>query len=252
MLKKLALVAAVFAGVGTAHAYQAEVGASLAYIDPDSADSIVGFAVDGTYYFNPVQIKNSPLNEAAFLNRASNVNANFGYASNDDVKLYNFGLGAEFFIPDSDLYARVNFSHNEAEHGFGSFSVDTELQTYSAEIGYLPTPGLLLAAGLSGWDNDVEDGIDPTLRAKFVGPFGNNNVNLEAYIGFGDLDEFRLQADYYINRSLSIGADYYDNDAVDEFGLNIKKFINTQTSLEARVGFADAEDNFSLRAAYRF
>jgi hypothetical protein len=50
-------------------------------LDPDN-DSTHSFGVDGTYYFNPVQTRNAPLAEAAFLNRASNVKANVNYADN--------------------------------------------------------------------------------------------------------------------------------------------------------------------------
>ncbi len=50
---------------------------------------------------------------------------------------------------------------SEETEGFEDF--DTTL--YSAELGYLPVPGLLLAVGLAGYDNDIDDGIDPTVRA---------------------------------------------------------------------------------------
>lgn len=56
------------------NAYQAEVGAAAAYIDPDNGSSGSAFGVDGTYYFNPFKLV-MPLAEAAFPDRASNVNA---------------------------------------------------------------------------------------------------------------------------------------------------------------------------------
>lgn len=252
MLKKIALAVALFATLGTVHAYQAEVGATLAYVDPDLGDSTLGFGADGTYYFNGVQVKDSPLNEAGFLNRASNLSGSFNYADNDDVTASNLGVGIEFFMPNSDFYASASFNHIDNEIDFGGVKIENDWSTYGVELGYLPAPGLLIAAGIRGWDNDYDDGIDPTLRAKFVGPMGSNTVNLEAYIGFGDLDEFRLQADYYFDRTLSAGVDYYDNDLYDEFGLNVKKFFNQQISLEGRLGFGDNEDNLSIRGAYRF
>ena len=55
---------------GAANAYQAEVGGSYNYLDPDNGSSVSKFGVDGTYYFNPVQTRNAPLAEAAFLSRA--------------------------------------------------------------------------------------------------------------------------------------------------------------------------------------
>lgn len=50
MFKQIALSAALLTLFGTAHAYQAEVGATIAYVDPDDADSATGVAVDGTYF----------------------------------------------------------------------------------------------------------------------------------------------------------------------------------------------------------
>ena len=79
MLKQLALTTALIASFGTAHAYQAEIGSTIAVVDPDHGDTSTGFALDGTYYFNPVQVKNNPLNEAAFLNRSSNLNGEVSY-----------------------------------------------------------------------------------------------------------------------------------------------------------------------------
>lgn len=249
MFKKIALATALIAGLGTAHAYQAEIGGTVKLIDPDHGDTSVGFAIDGTYHFNPVQIKNHPLNEAAFLERSSNVKAAVSYDDYEWAEQTTFGAGIEYFVPNSDFYVAANIAHaTEEADGFD----DVDYTTYGAEVGYLPAPGLLLALGLKGWDNDNDDGIDPTLRAKYVTQIGNNDVNLEAYAGFGDLDEFSVRGDYYIDKTLSLGVDYYDNDFTDEFGINAKKFFNQQVSLEGRVGFADEGNVFGVRGAYRF
>ncbi len=252
MLKKIVLVTALLGTFGLSHAYQTEVGGNLIYIDPDQGDSAIGFGLDGTYYFNPVQVKNAPFNETAFLNRASNVNGGFAYISNDDIDTTSLGAGVELFVPNSDFYISADISHNETEVELGPVTAESDLTTYGAEVGYLPVPGLLLAAGLRGWDNDNDDGVDPTLRAKYVAPLAGNDINLEAYFGLGDLDEFSLRGDYYFDKTFSVGVDYYDNDVYDEFGINAKKFFSPQMSLEGRIGLGDDEDSFSVRAAYRF
>ena len=99
-MKKLAIASAllsIIAMTGTAaHAYQAEVGGSYTYANWDDYDATHNFGVDGTYYFNPVQIRNSPLNEAAFLDRASNVKANVDYANNNGIKDTQYGAGLEY------------------------------------------------------------------------------------------------------------------------------------------------------------
>ena len=249
MFKKVAIATALIASLGSAHAYQAEIGGTVSLIDPDHGDTSTGFAIDGAYYFNPVQVKNSPLNEAAFLDRASNVNAEISYYDFDSYETTTFGAGIEYFVPNSDFYVGANVARStEEEEGYEDF----DYTTYGTEIGYLPAPGLLIAAGIKGWDTDYDDGIDPTLRAKYVTQIGANDVNLEAYAGFGDLDEFKVRADYYIDKTLSLGVDYYDNDNYDEFGINAKKFFTKQISLEGRVGFADEGNLFGVRGAYRF
>lgn len=255
-MKKLAIASAllsVFAVTGTAHAYQAEVGGSYTYVDPDHADSDNQFGVDGTYYFNPVQTRNAPLNEAAFLDRASNVNAHVNYANNDNVKNTQYGAGVEYFVPNSDFYLSGDIGRNETK--YDGFSDKYKVTTYGAEVGYLPAPGLLLAAGLKGYDvKDGDSGTDPTVRAKYVTQVGGNDINLEAYGAFGDLDEYGVKGDYYLDKTLSVGVDYYNNDLSkqDEWGFSAKKFFSQQVSLEGRIGLGDDYNTYGIRGAYRF
>ena len=262
-MKKLAIASALLSALavtGTAHAYQAEVGASAAYVDPDNGSSGSAFGVNGTYYFNPVQTRNAPLAEAAFLDRASNVNAHVSYADRGDLDDTTYGIGAEYYVPNSDFYVSGDISRNNAErYNYLGDKFDFDTTYYGAEVGYLPAPGLLIALGLKGYDNDNDDGVDPTLRAKYVTTLSNGkDINLEAGAAFGDLDEYNLAADYYIDKTLSVGVDYYNNDLVDqsEFGINARKFINQQVSVEGRVGFGEAGSNdynsFGVAAKYRF
>ena len=257
-MKKLAIASALLSALavsGTANAYQAEVGGSVGYLDPDNGSSGYNLGAEGTYYFNPVETRNAPLAEAAFLNRASNVNAQVQYSDYDnDTEVTNFNAGVEYFVPNSDFYLSGNVGTEKVE--IGRFDDDTTL--YSAEVGYLPAPGFLIAAGLKGYDNDRDDGVDPTLRAKYVTQLGGKDVNLEAGASFGDLDEFNVTGDYFIDKTFSVGADYYSNDLTDrnEFGLNARKFLNQQVSVEGRVGFGEVGDNdynkFGVAAKYRF
>lgn len=255
-MKKLAIASALLSALAvtsTAHAYQAEIGGSYSYVDPDHADSANHFGVDGTYYFKPVQTRDAPLNEAAFLDRASNVNAHINYANNDDVKNTQYGTEVEYFIPNSDFYLSGNLGRDETK--VDGFSGKAKVTTYGAEIGYLPAPALLLALGLTGYDvKDGDNGTDPTVRAKYVTQVGGKDINLEAYGAFGDRDEYGVQGDYYLDKTLSVGVDYYNNDLTeqDEWGISAKKFFNQQVSLEGRIGFGDDYNTYGLRGAYRF
>ena len=260
-MKKIAIATAIISALGAttfANAYQAEVGGALGYVDPDNGSSGSSYSVDGTYYFKPVETRNSPLAEAAFLDRASNVNAAVDYIDNDVVTNTVYGAGLEYYVPNTDFYASGNIARNRLELDTGVGTVTYNTNVYAAEVGYLPAPGLLLAAGVRGYNGDNDDGADPTIRAKLVTQVGQHDVNLEAGAGFGDLDEYNLRGDYYIDKTLSLGADYRDDNLSDqkEFGLNARKFINPQLSVEGRVGFGKVGGNdnnqFGVGAKYRF
>ncbi|TQR62604.1 putative porin [Acinetobacter sp. RF14B] len=250
MLKKLTLATALIASLGTAHAYQAEVGGTIALVDPDNGDTSTGFAIDGTYYFNPVQVKNSPLNEAAFLNRASNINAAVSYIDYDLFDVTTFNVGVEYFVPNSDFYVSGNIGQSSTDTPIGDY--DTTL--YSAELGYLPVPGLLVAVGLAGYDNDAGDDVDPTLRAKYVTQVGQYDMNFEGGASFGDLDAYNLGADLYLDKTFSVGLGFSDSDLEnsDVFTIRAKKFFTQQVSLEGSIDFADEGNIFGVRGAYRF
>lgn len=257
-MKKLSLATAILAASVTlvtanANAYQAEIGGTINVIDPDHGDTATGFAVDGTYYFNPVQSKTGPLNEAAFLNRASNVNGAISYSDNDDTEITTFGAGLEYYVPNSDFYVSGNVARTNVDiAGLG----DGDATTYNAELGYLPVPNLLIAVGLAGYDDDVSDDVDPTLRAKYVTQLGGYDVNLEAATSFGDVDYYNLGGDLYLDRTFSVGLAYSasTDDLVDDdvFTLRAKKFFTEQASLEGSVGFGDNYNTFGVRGGYRF
>jgi len=250
MLKKFTLATALIASLGTAHAYQAEVGGTIALVDPDNGDTSTGFAIDGTYYFNPVQVKNSPLNEAAFLNRASNINAAVSYIDYDLFDVTTFNVGVEYFVPNSDFYVSGNIGQSSTDTPIG----DDDTTLYSAELGYLPVPGLLVAVGLAGYDNDAGDDVDPTLRAKYVSQVGAYDMNFEGGASFGDLDAYSLGADLYLDKTFSVGLGFSDSDVEnsDVFTIRAKKFFNQQVSLEGTIDFADEGNIFGVRGAYRF
>ena len=255
-MKKLAIASALLSALAitsTAHAYQAEVGGSYVYTDIDNGDSANTFAVDGAYYFKPVQVRNSPLNEAAFLDRASNINADLSNTDFDDFDITTFNVGVEYFVPNTDFYLSAGIGQTTIEEdGFEDF----DTTTYTAELGYLPVSGLLIAAGIAGFDNDEADDTDATLRAKYVTQAGQYDINLEANARFGDDNFYGIGGDLYLDKTFSVGAAYTGSDAdgVDDdvFAVRAKKFFNQQVSLEGSIGFADEANVYGVRAAYRF
>lgn len=252
MFKKVILATLLATSFGSAHAYQAEVGGTINVYDFDEVGTETGFAVDGTYYFNPVQVKNNPLNEAAFLDRASNVNAEIGYIDLDYGDITTFGAGIEYFVPNSDFYLSAGIGHTTVKvDGAGN----EDALTYRAEVGYLPVPGLLVAVGLDGYNDDYSDDVDPTIRAKYVTQVGGFDMNFEADAQFRDDNDYGLGADLYLDKTFSVGLAYAGSDADgfdDSFILRTKKFFTPQISLEGSVAIADHSNIYGIRGAYRF
>lgn len=246
-MKKLAIASALLAtlaGANVAQAYQYEVGAGISRTDPDIGKTTNDINVEGTYYFAPVDVKDYPLAEAAFMNRASNVTGGITYGKNSPTTNTNVSIGAEYYVPNSDFYASVGYAKDQTK----TSGVKNSIENYTAEVGILPMPNLLVAVGVV----DNTNGTDPTLRAKYVYKLGANDINLEAKASFGDADVFNVGADYYIDRTLSVGAAYTDNGNSDSFGIRARKFISQDVSVQASVDFGDNADVFGVSGTYRF
>lgn len=258
-MKKLAIASALFSAlsvVGTAHAYQAEVGLSAGLTDPDHGSTSGLYGVNGTAYFKPVQVRNSPLAEAAYLDRASNVKAQYSYSKVDSAKLHDYSIGAEYFVPNSDFYASAEIGRKDIKY---NNMPNLNTTTYAAEVGYLPITGMLVAVGAKGFRNDNIHRTSPSLRAKYVTQISNGqDVNFEAGATFGKTREYNVAADYYLDKTFSLGADFYKNNSLDnrEYGIKANKFFTQQISLEGRVGFGKLNHNdytsYGLAAKYRF
>lgn len=250
-MKKLALAAALLATMSAANAYQTEVGADYNYVDYDQGSSGDQFGIDGKYYFNPVTDNNAPLAEAGFMNRASNakLRASFADAGNKDTS--DIGIGAEYYVPNTDFYVSGEVARVDEDYDVGP---DNDYTRYAAEVGFLPAPNFLIAAGLVGNKVNGDNNTDPSIRAKYVTRVGQHDWNFEAGGVFGDQDRYNLAADYYVDNTFSIGGQYVNDDLTnrDDFGIRARKFFNQQVSLEGNLGFGDDSNTFGLRGTYRF
>lgn len=216
--KSLALATAftLTSGAAVANSYQAEVGAD--YTDVENGDG--AFGIHGEFHFSPVQTRNHPLAEAAFLERSSNVYA----AADNDFDVLT--VGGELYVPDTMFYvggrvARVDNSGGD----------DT---TLFATLGLTPIDGLRITTEFS------EDGYDANISAKYVTSLGGGNfVNLEGGFYEGDVeDTLTLAGDFYIDRTFSVGAMYADY-GFDEFTLRTEKFFNNEVS--GNLSFTDSD-----------
>lgn len=244
--------------LSTANAYQLELGADAGYIDTKNSSSGHSFGVNGTYYFKNLPSNTAPLAESAFIQKANNVSANVAWADLGKTELSTYQVAGEYYLPNTQFYTSANLARHHVEVPVGALKAESDVNTYGAEIGYLPMDNFLVAVGLTGYKADDDKGVNPTVRAKYLSQFAGKAINLEAGAKFGDLDEYNLKADYYLDNTFSVGADYFNNDLskTSEFGVNAKKFVNPQLSLDGRIGFtevgADDAKNFAIGAKYRF
>ena len=119
-----------------------------------------------------------------------------------------------------------------------------------------------MAVGVAGPYSNHHDETDPTIRAKYLTKLNNNDVNLEGKAQFGDhSDHYGVSGDYYLDRTLSVGASFDLNTAEHadddyKFGINARKFIAENISVQGgvNVGKVFDRDTFGLSVAgtYRF
>ncbi len=245
-MKKTSLAAAVAlalaAGQGIADPFQMEGG--LAYMDFDGDDSAIG--VDFTYHFDTVATSGHPLNEAAFLERSNNVNAQYVTFDEADLDLINVGVEAYF----EDIYAAAELSRAD----FGDTTNDIGLR-----LGYMIDDGFRVHAGVDINDN-ADDTKDINLGLKYVNKMsGDTAVNVEFDLTMvDDADDtimYGLAGDYYFNRYGSIGLTYADDDnsaTEATIGVRGKYFVTSMISVEASFTDNDGANTMGLRGALRF
>lgn len=264
--------------IAFADGYQIETNADASLIDYDrdsiSKEESTNFSA--TYYFKKVELKNHPFVEAAFLEKNSNFT--LGYHKSDvDSKYYTFdsegGISStpvqsstrltsadiEFYIPNSIFYIGANIEdehirmqYKDANQTIWETTWNPET-TWSVRLGLTPVTGLLVWTELAK-DQDFDE--DWNINAKYVTDLGGNAINLEAgYIYAEASDIANLAADYYLDRSFSIGLlyDHYQDGSIDNaYGVRTRKFFTNNLALEAAYKKNDYADEYKLGISYRF
>ncbi|GAM31296.1 hypothetical protein P23_1812 [Acinetobacter calcoaceticus] len=243
------------------------------------------FGINGKYYFNPVEAKTFPLAEAAFLNKSSNIGLGYTYSKLEDdedsgkLEFSSVGITGEYFIPNTPLYLSGAFNRTKTEVTANDFgSVDDSGNGYAVEVGFLPTDGLLLAAGVT----DLSESFDPiqaakygfitsvtnatavtgedddtavTLRAKYVTQISGFYTNFEGQTYIGDETTYRLGADLYLDPTLSIGASFADSTTEDSdaiFSVRAQKFFTPQVAVGLTYTTVDDANSFGINGTFRF
>lgn len=267
-MKKQLIASAIIAALSldVAYAYQAELNGGVGYgrVNVSGGDiSAVDAAVGVTVYLDPVATNRGPLAEAAFINRASSGTVVYNYVqtnipNSSDLKAQSVVGQFDYYVPQTNLYLSGNVGRSIFNVSGGNAT------TYGGEIGVLPVTNLLLAIGDVSARVNSDTRNDPTIRAKYLTQIAEHAVNLEARAQFGKntTDGYRVAGDYYLDRTLSLGADYtlqtekgFDN--AYSFGLNARKFFaeNCSVQVNANVGRDNNRDHdygFGVAGTYRF
>ncbi len=247
-MKKILLSLSLTFVTSASFAYDFQVDGGYTYYDNDSSiiDTQQQADIKGTYYFNSVEAKNGPLNEAAFLGHNSNVYVRYSY---NDLKTNEFyygdyydsttadtyseyekykaethstGLGIEYFLEKFYLSGEVGFDQYKLKDQYKYISTTgntsytysdkytNDETTYKAYVGYLPMSNLLVAIGVEGYSGDYDDDAAFGIKAKYVTPVGTNqHINLEAAGLFNDTTNLSLAGDFYFNNNFSVGGSYH-------------------------------------------
>lgn len=235
----------------------------------------------GVTYFDTVRATRGPLAESAFLERASGfrlaysrADTEYSYAENnwdaDIEQQQDTALATvEYYIPESILFISVGALGAKHEYESEYRSLD-EVQpaikvegswdyAWTAGLGIAPAEGLLI------WSNFYED-LDFSdfwnLNGKYVLLLQNDraiNFQISYAETHGDYINSSAQsvsADYYFNRSTSLGAVYNatDDDIVDSdsYELRGRKFFGEMTSVN--ISYINREDESMgvLGCSFRF
>lgn len=247
-MKKTALSLAVACAFGAssalANGYQFEVDAGY---DRTKISGFSGDAVHATgrYYLDAVDNSQGPLGEAAFLNKATFLEAGYGYLFEDqDGDVFSVGgeyvsagqgfiLGASYAWLDDGSYDEEAFSVT-----VGKYLTDTTTVRLSyAEVDFDDLwDSEALAASVRHLTGDLGNGMQLAVEgtlARLENDYGR--------LGTDKATLMDVSSDLYLTREFSVGAGYqYVNgdSALDADGFNVRAryFILPQLAVNAQYG----------------
>lgn len=239
------------------------------------------FLLAGVTYFDTVTATRGPLAESAFLERASGfrlafsrTDIEYSYAENNweadiEQQQYSALASVEYYIPESILFISVGALGAKQEYESEYRLLDEEQQAikveghwdyaWTAGFGIAPVDGLLI------WSNFYEDlnfSDFWNLNGKYVVLLQNDRaINIQLSYAENDGDYIgssaqSVSADYYFNRSTSLGAVYNvtDNDIADSdsYELRGRKFFGEMISVNASLINREDENIGALGCSFRF
>lgn len=248
--------------------YSAEVSTGYAYTYGDDSSEDDAFLMSGAVFFKPVKVGSNPWAEAAFMDRASNLNV--GYVDSFDFNRAGIGVEIEYFADDAPFFAQAGVSTTKSP------GEDYEARWLS--VGGFPFDNLLIhgafARSLRG--ESSTDIYGPL--AKYVLDVGGFSLNIEGGAqqvrissdSDSSVDEDEtgtsnsLYGDIYISSRFSVGGGYtalkVEGDKTDTIEFRTRVFFNEDISLSASYKITEFDDDadedavnvLSVSVNYRF
>jgi hypothetical protein len=280
MFKKTALVAGIGLALSvTAQAdYRWELGGDYTYgkINADvKNNSVVGSRSEdidenigklyGTWYMENVDTSKGPLNEAAFLDHASNITV---FATDGSVDLSSLDRNlndqdGQTYGIDSRYVAEgpgwklsgwlMDLGYEYQEPG------DRNVNLYHVGIGKYLTPNTTLV--LDYQSVNVNNGGDTdgySLDLAHFFAFSNGGLKVDASVGkvvvsdADDVDIYKIGGTWYLNNNLGFGAGYQNTSQngyeVNSYAVNANWFISEAFAVDLSYG-QDSYDDISFDAA---
>lgn len=253
--------------------YQGELSAAYSDIDIQGDEEGYFVGLEGKYYFAPVDTKNHPLAEAAFIEKSSNVYVNLGNfefkEAGDRLDIYQRSIGVDFFIPNTMFYLGAGVNEMKSNYSWpaegnssgGSDATDWD-SAWFIKAGIAPVTGLLV---WSEFTEDVDVSDEWNINGKYVIPLsGEHALNIEAAYEKSDIsyadNTIMAAVDYYLDRNLSIGGGFINtsfddaigDDATTDYFIRARNFFTDSISGEISYTNGDYEDSFMVGGTIRF
>ena len=210
--------------------YQSEYLLSYNKQDSDNGSEINNIAIGYTYYLSPIETKNHPLREAAFLEMASGVSINYssdvqsGTAVNSNIDFMEATF--HYIFKDNQIPISLSAEYSNENFSFDGISFEYDEDTTGLGIGAYVLKDTLISlfyseseAAFSSSRSSEIDAID--VEVKHVIEMDNdtafsisgNIMKSNATIISSSLGKspntrstiYQLNGTYYLNRNIGIG-----------------------------------------------
>jgi len=240
--------------------YQSEISALYSHLEASDDFKMDMAGISGEFFFSPVNTKDHPYAEAAFLERVGSVFvASFlsdlkGTSTTGDGITYD--IGVNLAQPGFPLAVQLVYMNSDYDYDPPS-STSFEANSYGIRFGNYFTDKFMAGVEYFSSKSEMSNPVLPSMTwkskdyglfARYAGELSEGkHISLEGSLGQSKSDatesekntNIALAADYFFNRALSagIGIERSSGDAQTEEGMtykaNARYFITSQFSLQA-------------------